>query len=198
MRKIDVIFAVLAGEGVAWLSFALLKNYLQGVNFLFLILAVIFPILSLIGLWISEILGKKFLFIHQAAKFFLTGVLATLVDLGIMNFFILISGLASGGAFALFKGTSFLLATLAKYFGDKFWAFEKMEKKEMGKEFIQFVIVTLIGMALNVGVASFLVNVVGSQFGLSPTVWANVSAILAAVVVATWNFLGYKFLVFKK
>lgn len=198
MRKIDLIFAILAGEGVAWLAYGLLKEQGIEVRFLAWILAIFLPILALFGLWICYLLGKRFLWIFQAAKFLLIGVLATLVDLGILNLLIVISGLAVGTAFSFFKGISFLVATLAKYFGDKFWAFEKMEKTGMGKEFIQFFLVTLIGLGINVGVASLVVNTLGPQFGLTEKVWANVGGIIAAFITAIWNFLGYKFIVFKK
>ena len=68
----------------------------------------------------------------------------------------------------------------------------------MHKEFGQFFIVTLIGLGLNVGVASFVVNVIGPQFGLNETLWANIGGITAAFGVTVWNFIGYKFIVFKK
>jgi putative flippase GtrA len=105
---------------------------------------------------------------------------------------------ATGVSFSAFKGISFVMATTAKYFGDKFWAFEKTERAGMGKEFSQFFIVTLIGLGLNVGAASLVVNVIGSQFGMSEKLWANVGGIAAAFAVTAWNFIGYKFFVFKK
>jgi len=67
----------------------------------------------------------------------------------------------------------------------------------MHKEFGQFFMVTLIGLGLNIGVASFVVNVIGPQFGMSETLWANVGGIAAAFGVTAWNFIGYKFFVFK-
>ncbi len=167
-------------------------------KFLGLILAFALPTLALFGIWLAWLLGKKFLWIFQAAKFLLIGALATLVDLGILNVLIWISGIAAGLWFSIFKGISFIVATCSKYLGDKFWAFEKMERVGMGKEFGQFFTVTLISLAINVGAASLIVNLIGSQFDLTEKIWANVGAILAAFVSAIWNFLGYKFIVFKK
>ncbi|MFQ6084130.1 MAG: GtrA family protein [Candidatus Aminicenantia bacterium] len=199
MRKIDTIVALLAGEGVAWLFYGLLRGYgVKEIEFLSWILAILLPILAVAGLWICYLIGKKFLFVFQAAKFLLTGVLATLFDLVILNFLIWASGLATGLAFTTFKGISFLTATFAKYWGDKFWAFEQMEKVGMGKEMTQFYLVTLIGLGINVGIASLIVNIIGPQFDTPPKIWANIGAIIAAFVSAVWNFLGYKFIVFKK
>jgi len=198
MKKIDIILALVIGEVIAWFFYGILKNLGFEIRFLGLILVIFFPILALLGIWIAWLLGKKFLWIFQAAKFLLIGALATLVDLGVLNLLIWISGLAAGLPFSIFKGISFIVATCSKYLGDKLWAFEKMERIGMGKEFNQFFIVTLIGLGINIGAASLIVNVAGPQFGLTEKIWANIGAILAAFGSAVWNFFGYKFIVFKK
>jgi len=197
MKKVDIIFALISGEIIAWFFYGILKNL--GVQFpgLFLVLVILFPVLALLGLWICWVLGKKFLWIFQAGKFLLVGALATMVDLGILNFLILISGIAKGGFYSLFKGISFIVATCSKFLGDKFWAFEKTGKERMVKEFFQFFVVTLIGLLINVGSASLIVNVIGGQFGLEGKILANIGGIIAACISAIWNFLGYKYIVFK-
>lgn len=198
MKKIDFILAVITGGITAWFFSFLLKDANLKINNLELILAVVFPVLSAIGIWVAWLLGKKFLWIFQLAKYLFIGVLATIVDLLLLNLLISISGIAAGLSYSIFKGISFIVATSSKYAGDKFWAFEKMEKHEIGKEFGQFFLVTLVGFGLNVGVASFLVNTIGPQFGFSEKLWANFGGIMAAFAVMAWNFIGYKFFVFKK
>ncbi len=199
MRKIDIIFAFLAGEGVAWLIFGLLKGF-TGMKFqwLYWVLPVLLPILALVGLWVSYLVGKKFLFVFQAAKFFLIGVLATLLNLGVLNFLMWIFAIVFGWGYNIFIGIAFIISTFGKYWGNKFWAFEKSEMVGAKKEFTQFFAVTLVGLGINVGVASFVVNTTGPQFNISPVIWANVGAIMAALVASVWNFIGYKFIVFKK
>jgi putative flippase GtrA len=49
-----------------------------------------------------------------------------------------------------------------------------------------------------VAVASLVVNSIGIKFGLTPLLWANVGKIAGIAVASIWNFLGYKFVVFKK
>jgi len=197
MKKIDIILALVVGEIAAWFFYGILRNLGLEIKFLWLILAVLLPVLALAGLWLAWFLGKKLLWIFQAAKFFLIGIIATLVDLGVLNLLILVTGVATGSLFSIFKGISFIVATCSKYAGDKFWAFEKMEKKGMGREFGQFFVVTLVGLFINVGAASLIVNTLGPQFNLAPELWANVGGIIAAFVSAVWNFIGYKFIVFK-
>lgn len=198
MKKIDLILTLVIGEIIACFFYGILKNLRVEIKFLGLILAISFPILVSIGIYINWLLGKKFLWIFQAAKFSLIGVLATSVDLGILNLLIQIFKIDEGLPYSIFKGISFIIATCSKYLGDKFWAFEKMERRGMEKEFGQFLLVTLLGLIINVGVASLVINVFGVQFGLTKKIWANIGGIIAAFVTAIWNFIGYKFIVFKK
>lgn len=196
MKKVDIVLALITGEITAWFFYYLLQDLVK-VAYLEWILAISFPILSVLGIWIASFLGKRFLWIFQLAKYLLIGVLATITDLGVLNLLMWSSGIVAGVWFSVFKGISFVVATTAKYFGDKFWAFEKMEREGMGKEFSQFFVVTLVGLSLNVGTASFIVNVIGPQFGITETLWANIGGIAAAFAVTAWNFIGYKFIVFK-
>lgn len=142
--------------------------------------------------------------IKQAIKFILVGALNTIVDLGVLNLLIFVSEIATGFGYSAFKGISFTVAVINSYFLNKFWTFrgqgEGMEKPldtARGREFAQFFIVSLIGFGINVGVASLVVNAVGAQFGITPRLWANVGAFCATFAAMTWNFLGYKFIVFK-
>ncbi|MEK7519245.1 MAG: GtrA family protein [Patescibacteria group bacterium] len=200
MRKTDIILSLLIGE-IAAIYFVSAFSEIVPPNYLEFYrwgLPISFPILSLIGIWISFLIGKKILVIFQIAKYLLSGVLATIIDLSILNFLILIFGVATGIYFTVFKTISFILATSVKFLISKFWTFEELQKGKSIKETIQFFLVTLVGLVINVTVASFLVNNVGSRGGVSDRLWANISGILAAFVTFTWNFLGYKFIVFKK
>jgi putative flippase GtrA len=204
MKKQDLILALVTGLILGLFFSSFLKN--TGLELVFgikigvltWILLFIFPVLSVLGLWIAWLIAKKLPFVYQLAKFLLIGAAATLLDLGVLNFLILSFGLAKGTAYSIFKAVSFIIATVAKYWANKFLAFEKKEMSGVRKEFTQFFIITLIGLGINVGVASFVVNNIGPQFGLSPELWANVGGIAAAIVGFAWNFLGYKFIVFKK
>lgn len=197
MHRVDFILALITGEATAWLFYGLFKNLAGQIPLFGLILAVLFPILAVLGLWFSYYLGKRFLIVFQAAKFFLTGVLATLVYLGILNFLMWASQINKGIFFSVFAGLSFIVGTTAKYWGNKIWAFEKRETVGMGREFGKFFLVTIVGFSLNVGIASFIVNVIPHSVLVSQVIWANIGAILAAIISSAWNFLGYKFIVFR-
>lgn len=203
MRKFDIIFSAAIGEITALYFIYLLGQKglvekLGELSSLIWSLAIIFPILSAVCLWLAFLIGKKYLFVFQLAKFLLIGALATIFDLGTLSIFIGFSGVSSGLYYDIFKGISFIVATIGKYFPDKFWAFKKTEKAGMGKEFSKFFVVTFIGLVINIFIADLIVNKIGPQFGFSPQLWANLGGMGAVLVIFAWNFIGYKFIVFKK
>jgi len=198
MKKNDALISAILGFFIGIFFFIILKNIEVKIPYLWLVIAV-FPFLSMLGMYIVSFLGKKFLIIYQAGKFVLVGALNTFVDLGILNILIWFTNIASGSWYPVFKGISFLVSVINSYFWNRKWTFEK---KEGGMfipgEFSKFLMVTAIGFLFNVGVASFLVNVVGPQFGMSVKIWASVGAVSAALVAWIWNFLISKFIVFKR
>lgn len=200
MKKVDIILALITGEVTAWLFVHIIKNveYIASYKFLFWLLPVLFPILAVIGLWITYLIGKRYLFVFQLGKFFLTGSFITTTDLLVLDLLIIVSGISSGYFYSIFKGISFTIATLVKYVISKYWIFEKFTKKEAGKEFTKFFFITLIGLGINVGAASFIVNSIGPHFNITSKIWALFGGIVGAFSTAIWNFTCYKFIVFKK
>jgi len=66
-------------------------------------------------------------------------------------------------------------------------------------------IVSIIGMIINVSVATltitYLKDPINSIVNLSimtDQIWVNLSALCGTAIGLIWNFLGYKFIVFKK
>ena len=156
----------------------------------------LFPVLAFIGTWVAFFSGKRIPVLFQAAKFLEVGALNTFVDLGVLNLLLFLFQMSSGLAFSLFKGISFAVAVLNSYFWNKHWTF-KTKEENTRKEFTQFLLVSITGFLVNVGVASVVVNLIGPQFEISQTLWANIGALIATVAAMTWNFLGYKLIVFR-
>ncbi len=196
MRKIDAILAAIIGFLNGGFFWFILKQIEIRIPYSWFLI-IVFTFLAPLALYIASLIGKKFLFVFQAAKFFLVGTLNTLIDLGVLNILISLTKIAKGPFYAVFKAISFLVATTNSYFWNKFWTFEKKDQPQP-KEFFKFLTVTFIGLLINVGVASFVVNTIGPRFGISEIIWASIGAIIAAFFAVVWNFLASKFIVFKK
>ncbi|MCX6723204.1 MAG: GtrA family protein, partial [Candidatus Staskawiczbacteria bacterium] len=72
------------------------------------------------------------------------------------------------------------------------------EKHDIIKEIFMFIFVVVVGLLIYVAAFYCATQIIHPQFGISTKIWTELSIIFAALVVAIWNFLGYKFLVFKK
>lgn len=199
MRVIDAIFALAAGKIIGFVAVDFLKDFgvaLTAYQTIAIWLA--FPFISLFCLWLASVIGRKMLFVFQGAKFLLVGVAATVFDLKLFELFAVFFTVPPGLLGA--KSLSFVLSTLLKYWGNKHWAFAKHEKEDWHKEVSAFFIITLIGLAIDI-VAFFYISLFAFHPSLSAipaNAWLKISVILAAIAAALWNFLGYKFLVFKK
>ncbi len=205
MKKSDIIYPLIIGEGIALIFLGILKyspKYLPEMPSLIIkpvgYFPIILPLLSILGVFVASFLARKIPTLFQLAKFALVGALNTFIDLGILIFLLTIFGVTAGLLYSVSKGFSFSCSVVNSYFWNKFWTFGKKETGVEVKEFGKFFLIAGIGFLLNVGVASFVVNIIGLQFGLSAEIWALVGAFIAIICVFMWNFLGYKFIVFKK
>jgi putative flippase GtrA len=198
MKRVDLILSIITAEGVAGLFIWLIRNSSLNLPFLNWFLPILFPILAVFGIWIAEIIGRKFLFVYQLAKFVLVGAFFVVFDLIILNSLMAYFGITKEEIlkYSIFVIISFIVVTTFKYFANKYWAFEKMEKERMEKEFGIFFLVTAISGIIQVSVASLLFKFL--ILTVSPLLAGNIGKILGIVVASLWNFICYKFLVFKK
>jgi putative flippase GtrA len=59
-------------------------------------------------------------------------------------------------------------------------------------------VVSIIGALINSGIVFAISTFVDPMFGLSQAVWVNAAKVVATGISLIWNFLGYKFIVFKR
>ncbi len=142
--------------------------------------------------------------IFQFLKFGVVGAINTLVDLGVFNVLIFLFGLVHGPLFITFKAISFAGAVTNSYFLNKHLVFKAPQMLNFTgntkkREFSLFFVVSVLGLLLNV-LVSYAVFATGKTLApdASYYLFANVGALLGSGVVMLWNFLGYKFFVFKK
>lgn len=118
--------------------------------------------------------------LSQLAKFGVVGIVATIIDFGIMN-------LLHYGAHLdiLFANTAgFVVSLIFNYVASMKFVFENKDGMSRRREFIIFVVLSVIGLILNDGIVLTL------NKGLS--VEANVAKIAATALVMIYNFVTRK------
>lgn len=194
----DLIFGAINGAFIGVLAPFIFSNLGAKLPIPILVFIPALAIGAALGIAVGFYLSRIRPFFFQLAKFGLIGVANTVVDLGIYNLFIYLSDVSNGYMIVVFKSFSVLAAIVNSYVWNKFWSFEKKGVRNVGEEFAQFLMVSLVGLLLNVGITAFVVNIIGAPFGVDEKTWANIGGLTASMLVLTWNFIGYKFLVFKR
>lgn len=144
---------------------------------------------------------ERFPFVQQFAKFFIVGIMNTGVDLVILNILMFATKQNQGIYYSAFKAISFTAAVIFSYYVNKHWTFQDKTTEDSRKKFYQFIGVSLIGAVVNVTVATLVVNILRPMIGIaliSPQLWGNIGALSGTAIGLFWNFVGYKFIVFKK
>jgi putative flippase GtrA len=208
--KKDYLIAIIAGFITAIFLFPSLKNIRIGGGMLAVSLPFIVPVLWVFGLWFGRFLTRWLSFTYQFAKFVVVGFLNTSIDFGVLNILSMLTGLTSGFIIGGVNIPVFMLAATNAYFWNKFWVFsssakpacrqgraaeDKKKEKTDYSDFFTFAIVVIIGVIINGGIVILIISPV---FNLSPERWLNIAKVIATSISLFWNFIGFKFLVFKK
>lgn len=202
MKRNDLWAALAIGAAVGLLSQPILANIagqfhltltygLRAATFLG------FTILAPAALYVLYLLSKFIKVLFQFGKFAAVGTLNSFVDIGVLNVEILLFGTPGVWGYRFFKGISFLCATTNSYLWNKIWTLQAREPMN-AKQAVKFYAAAIIGFFLNVGFASYVFSGVARPAGVSPNVWANVGALAGIAASFLWDFLAYKYLVFRE
>ncbi len=194
----DLVFAAINGA-IFGLGFTVISN--ESIPFFpelpFIVTTLIFSVLATIGVAIGAVLSLWKRFFFQLAKFGIVGVANTAVDLGLFNLlFSFVNGIAPVGVVVVFKSISFITAVINSYIWNRYWSFDK-KNKASANEFVKFFTISVIGFAMNAGITGAITALFSSN-GVASSSLATIAAAIASATVLAWNFLGYKFFVFKK
>jgi len=131
----------------------------------------------------------------QLSKFILVGILNTSIDFGILNLLIFATGYDKGLPVALLNSVSFSCAIVNSYYWNKTWVFRGSQQHR--GEFPQFLVVTIISAIVSSLIVGAMTQYINPPGHLSSEQWANVAKAVSVVFAVVWNFLGFKFVVFR-
>jgi putative flippase GtrA len=198
MTRKDLTASLVIGAGVGLLAQPILANVLTSIHLTLVMrigIFVFFTLLAPFALWLCSLIAKIWKAFYQFGQFAAVGTLNSFIDIGVFNLetFLYGTSIISIPLFAIFKAISFLCATTNSFAWNRNWTFGSKEKVNAG-EVTGFYTIALIGWGANVAVAT-LVKSVGPETKL----WVDIVAPVAGILVTfIWNFVGYKYFVFKK
>lgn len=160
-------------------------------------LVVVVPILWLLGVQLGYFLARYLAFFRRFGRFAAIGFTNAAVDFGVLFLLIGLTGHNSGFYFSIFKGLSFVAASLHSYYWNKFWAFDAGSSGGGTGEAVKFFAVAAVSVGVNVLAASLTVAV-GPLAGFDANQWAGVGAVVGSAIALIFSFIGYKVYVFHK
>ncbi len=158
------------------------------------LILILFPIVTVIGMFLTEIIAKKIKILLQIAKFGLVGVSNTAIDFGVLNLLILATNITSEIGIIPMNIIAFTCALMNSYHWNKTWVFGESKKSSL----LVFTIITLIVMSVNTAIVYVLTSLSSPMFGLSQPLWVNTAKVFATIFSLFANFVCYKLIVFKK
>lgn len=141
--------------------------------------------------------------IGQIMKFGIIGVIATIVDWGIFALLVEIYGMTNIFASVITLKTwkavatviSFSVSVVVNYIGSMKFVFERREDMSRTKEFLIFLILSIIGLGINVLIILGL-DGIESWFVSWPAIIYRfaymIPKVIATMVVLVWNFVTRK------
>lgn len=134
----------------------------------------------------------------QFFRFVVIGIINTGIDFLVLNIEMWLTGITSGSFMFVQNAVSFGVATINSYFLNKKWAFEDTSHHDQAKKFSSFMSVSIVGILINSTIVYLITTFIPPLLGINDVLWANLAKVFATGISLVWNFIGYKFLVFKK
>ena len=121
--------------------------------------------------------------IEQILKFGVVGFIATVIDFGVL--YILSQPLGMDPVIS--AGISFCVSLVFNYVASMRYVFTHREDMSRSREFVIFLVLSLIGLAINEAIMAAGVAVLGSS-----ALAVMGTKVLATAIVMVWNFVSRK------
>ena len=119
--------------------------------------------------------------LYQILKFGFVGVLATVVDFGVLTLLTEVFDIY----YLVSAAIAFVVATIFNYLASMRYVFKsRFSKNEKRKELLIFIVLSLVGLGLNQVLMWFFVE--------KAEIYYTLSKVLATILVMGWNFISRK------
>lgn len=127
-------------------------------------------------------------------KFCVVGVIGFVVDFGIMNLLLHLTGNAR-----LASTVSFIAAVISNFIWNRYWTYPDSREKPLMQQLGQFFLINVIGLGIRyllfLTIDQPIINlaeiILPSDFFISPSVVGhNITMVIAVFIVMMWNFFA--------
>lgn len=143
--------------------------------------------------------GKRFweLITRYALKFGVVGGIGYIIDVSVFNLLV-IAGQSTGSTAWVFgvlgaKTISTSIAIVFNWLGNRYWVFRAHRRRDVWREFFEFVVVSLGGMVISLAVLWFTHHVLGLRSLLVDNIAANVVGLGLGTI---FRFVLYRYWVY--
>lgn len=121
--------------------------------------------------------------IEQILKFGVVGIIATVIDFGVLY----VLSQALGMDPVISAGISFCVSLVFNYVASMRYVFTHREDMSRSREFVIFLVLSIIGLAINEAIMAAGVAVLGNS-----ALAVMGTKVLATAIVMVWNFVSRK------
>ena len=134
-------------------------------------------------------------------RFAIVGAIGAVIDFGVFNLLTQTNSYFMENAVAA-SVISFILAVISNFSWNRLWTYPDSRSKPLARQGLQFVIISVIGLAIRTPLFAWLEIVLNDRlspiipidFSLAPlTIAHNLSLAIVIVVVMIWNFFANRF-----
>lgn len=136
--------------------------------------------------------------VRQFVKFGIVGLSSTGINFIILNAALIglhFKDIANGRYAA--ATLAFLVSVVNGYIWNKRWTFKEAQAKPLHTQFMQFALVNLVGLALDLLLIRLISVPLETRFGFSLVAATNIAQLFATGIVVFWNFFANRFWTFK-
>jgi putative flippase GtrA len=130
--------------------------------------------------------------IQRFSRFLAVGMVGTILDFSLLTL-LKLAGLPT----VIANSFSFTVGLLNNFTLNRLWTFSDGVQTDWRKQFVQFTLVSLLGLALNNFIVLSLENVLGNLLG--QPAWGYLPAkVVATGMVVFWNYFANRMWTFRK
>ncbi len=131
--------------------------------------------------------------VRQLVKFGIVGATSTIISFVIFNFVLSVWHQNRYTSETL----AFCISVVNGYVWNKRWTFKDTPVRAVHTQFIQFVLVNVVGLLIDLLIMRLISVPLEHQFGVSLKVAANIAKLFAVAIVFFWNFFANRLWTFK-